>query len=153
MLRSLVGSEMCIRDRVLCDYILYVDHNPRKAMELCAECTKATGFDDWWWKARLGKCYYQLGLMRDAEKQFKSSLKQQENIATLLELGKVYLKLDQPLTALELFEKGSERNPRDHHLVLGMARIYDLLSDSDPVSYTHLTLPTKRIVENLVVDG
>lgn len=32
---------------------------------------------DWWWKARLGKCYYQLGMMRDAEKQFRSSLKNQ----------------------------------------------------------------------------
>ena len=117
--------------KVLCDYILYVEHNPRKAMELCAECTKAAGFDDWWWKARLGKCYFQLGLMRDAERQFKSSIKQQENIATLLELGKVYLKLDQPLAALEMFQLGSERNPRDHHLVLGMARIYDLLSDSE----------------------
>lgn len=32
---------------------------------------------DWWWKARLGKCYYQLGLLRDAERQFVSSLKNQ----------------------------------------------------------------------------
>lgn len=31
---------------------------------------------DWWWKARLGKCYYQLGLLRDAERQFKSALGQ-----------------------------------------------------------------------------
>ena len=35
---------------------------------------------DWWWKARLGKCYYQLGLMRDAEKQFRSSLKNQVDV-------------------------------------------------------------------------
>lgn len=34
-------------------------------------------FSDWWWKARLGKAYYQLGLLRDAEKQLKSSLKNQ----------------------------------------------------------------------------
>ncbi len=32
---------------------------------------------DWWWKARLGKCYYQLGLLREAEKQLRSSIKQQ----------------------------------------------------------------------------
>lgn len=34
-------------------------------------------FQDWWWKARLGKCYYQLGLLRESEKQFKSSLANQ----------------------------------------------------------------------------
>ncbi len=32
---------------------------------------------DWWWKARLAKCYYRLGLLRDAEKQFISALKNQ----------------------------------------------------------------------------
>jgi tetratricopeptide repeat protein 8 len=116
--------------RALCDYILYVDHNPRRALELCNECTQAAGFTDWWWKARLGKCYYQLGLLRDAEKQFRSSLKHQDNIAVMLELGKVYQKLDQPLSALELFEKAVERNPRDHHLLINQARIYDLLNDT-----------------------
>lgn len=116
--------------KALCDYILYVDHNPRRALELCDECTQAAGFADWWWKARLGKCYYQLGLLRDAEKQFRSSLKHQENIKVLLELGKVYQKLDQPLSALELFEKAFERNPRDHHLLINVARIYDLLNDN-----------------------
>ena len=47
--------------RVLCDYLLYHDHNPKKALELCAHATKLCDFKDWWWKARLGKCYYQLG--------------------------------------------------------------------------------------------
>ena len=117
--------------KALCDYLLYVDHNPRKALELCAEATQATNLNDWWWKARLGKCYYQLGLLRDAEKQFKSSLRHQETITTLLELGKVYYKLDQPLTAMELFEKGAERNPLDHHLLLNVARLYDELNDSE----------------------
>lgn len=115
----------------LCDYILYVDHNPRLALELCAECTQATGYTDWWWKARLGKCYYQLGLLRDAEKQFKSSLKHQPIVTTMLELGKVYQKLDQPLSALDLFEKASKANPFDHHLLINMARIRELLNDHD----------------------
>lgn len=46
---------------VLCDYLLYVEHNTRKALELCAESTKEHDFKDWWWKARLGKCYFKLG--------------------------------------------------------------------------------------------
>ena len=28
-------------------------------------------YDDWWWKERLGKCYYMLGLFREAEKQVR----------------------------------------------------------------------------------
>lgn len=48
-----------------------------QALELCALATQSHDFVDWWWKGRLGKCYYQLGLMRDAERQFASSLKNQ----------------------------------------------------------------------------
>jgi len=60
--------------KTLCEYILYHDHNPRKAVELAATATVKVGFADWWWKSRLGKAYYQLGLLRDAERQFKSSI-------------------------------------------------------------------------------
>lgn len=89
----------------LIDFILYHDHNPKKALELASEATVAAEYKDWWWKARLGKCYYQLGLFRDAEKQFKSSIKQQDMIITYLELCKVYLRIDQPNTALEYYAK------------------------------------------------
>lgn len=44
---------------------------------------------DWWWKSRLGKCYYQLGMLRDAEKQFLSALKTSDMVTTVLELSKV----------------------------------------------------------------
>ena len=60
--------------QVLCDYLLYHDHNPRLALELCAKATLIADYQDWWWKARLGKCYYQLGLYRDAEKQYLDEL-------------------------------------------------------------------------------
>ena len=66
-------------------------------------CAQGNDFNDWWWKARLGKCYYQLGLMRDAELQFESSLKNQEMISTVQELCKIYLRIDQPNTALESY--------------------------------------------------
>jgi tetratricopeptide repeat protein 8 len=55
--------------KVLCDYLLYHDHNPRLALELSAKATVVAGYQDWWWKARLGKCYYRLGLLREAESQ------------------------------------------------------------------------------------
>ena len=116
--------------RVLCDYLLYHDHNPKKALELCAHATKFCEFKDWWWKARLGKCYYQLGLYRDAEKQFKSSLKEHGGnmIVTHLELAKVYLKMDQPLKALEVYKNAAEQHPGDTILRLNIARVYDMLN-------------------------
>ena len=116
--------------RVLCDYLLYHDHNPKKALELCAHATKLCDFKDWWWKARLGKCYYQLGLYRDAEKQFKSALKEHGGnmIVTHLELAKVYLKMDQPLKALEVYKNAAEQHPGDTILRLNIARVYDMLN-------------------------
>lgn len=106
---------------ILTDYLLYVEHNTRKALELCAEATKEHDFKNWWWKARLGKCYFKLGnakdrpiclltfysidligLLREAEQQFKSSLKTMPIVNTYLELCNVYLRLDLPITALEL---------------------------------------------------
>ncbi|OQR90039.1 sporangia induced TRP protein [Achlya hypogyna] len=117
--------------KVLVDYLLYHDHNPKKALELAAEATVAADYKDWWWKARLGKCYYQLGLLRDAEKQFESSLRSQEMVITYLELCKVYMKLDQPNTALEYYKRASAKFPGDVHVLVGMARIHDMLNDVD----------------------
>ncbi|GLD98491.1 hypothetical protein PINS_up007188 [Pythium insidiosum] len=117
--------------KVLVDYLLYHEHNPRKALELAAEATVAADYKDWWWKARLGKCYYQLGLFRDAEKQFESSLRNQEMVITVLELGKVYLRLDQPNTAIDRYEKAKPKFPGDIHLLLGVARVHDMLNDTE----------------------
>ena len=54
-----------------------------QALEIASECTILSNYQDWWWKERLGKCYFmvflivyklnlnkkkKLGLYRDAEK-------------------------------------------------------------------------------------
>lgn len=49
----------------------------QKALELAAYATTECGYTDWWWKERLGKAYYQLGMLRDAEKQLASAAKNQ----------------------------------------------------------------------------
>eukprot|EP00792_Barthelona_sp_PAP020_P007732 TRINITY_DN3159_c3_g1_i1.p1 TRINITY_DN3159_c3_g1~~TRINITY_DN3159_c3_g1_i1.p1 ORF type:complete len:503 (+),score=104.90 TRINITY_DN3159_c3_g1_i1:835-2343(+) len=111
--------------KVLCDYILMVEHNPRIALELAARCTVRSDYNDWFWKARLGKAYYQLGHYRDAEKQYKSSLKLEEILTTYLELIKVYIRLDLPNTALDWCVRASRRYPKDVSLLLTQARILD----------------------------
>jgi len=29
-----------------------------KALEIAAEATALSNYNDWWWKERLGKCYF-----------------------------------------------------------------------------------------------
>mmetsp|Transcript_29953 Transcript_29953/g.97554 ORF Transcript_29953/g.97554 Transcript_29953/m.97554 type:complete len:510 (+) Transcript_29953:54-1583(+) len=115
--------------RVLCDYIVYHDRNPKKALELAALATVQCDYQDWWWKARLGKAYYALGLLRDAEKQFKSSLTHQDMVASVLELCKVYIRIDQPNLALDCYNKAAETHVGETALILGAARVYDALND------------------------
>lgn len=117
--------------RVLCDYMLYVDRSAKRALELAALATAAVNYQDWWWKARLGKCYYQLGLLRDAERQFLSSLGNQTMVVTRLELCKIYLRLDQPNAAVQQYEAGQELHPGDISLLLCTARVHDALGDTD----------------------
>jgi len=114
--------------KALCDYMLYYARNPRKALELASDSTQAADFKDWWWKARLGKAYFQLGLLRDAEKQFRSSLKDEEMVSTHLELCKVYLRLDQPNSALDQYGRAGDKFVGDTHILLGLARTYDMLN-------------------------
>jgi tetratricopeptide repeat protein 8 len=44
-------------------------------------------------------------MYRDSEKQLKSALRDTEIVDTYLYLGKVYRRLDQPLTAIETYKK------------------------------------------------
>ncbi len=47
---------------ILVNYMIHVRGNIKKALELCAECTRSSDYMDWWWKLRLGKCYYKFGM-------------------------------------------------------------------------------------------
>ena len=116
--------------KAVCDYLIYVEHNIKKALELAAEATVISNYEDWWWKARLGKCYYMLGLYREAEKQFKSSLKNEDMVKTHLELSKIYIRLDQPNTAVEIFQSALAKYPMEVSFILGIGRVYDMLNDS-----------------------
>ena len=117
--------------RALCDYMLYHDRNPRLAAELCSLATVRAQFKDWWWKERLGKSYYQLGLLRDAEKQFKSSLNDCETVSATLALAKVHIRHDQPFAAVAVYEKGASSFPGETSMLLGQARICDALGEQD----------------------
>jgi len=115
--------------KLLVLYMLYHTHTPKVALDLASICTTVVQYNDYIWKNLLGRIYYQLGMYRDAEKQLLSSIKQSEwYISTYHYKCKIYIKLDQPQTALEWYKKGIEKfGPQESSFLIGIARIYELL--------------------------
>lgn len=101
-----------------------------QALDLAVQATQVCQFKDWWWKVQLGKCYYTLGLVRDAEQQFKSALKDHKCIETVLRLIRVYIRLDQPLAALDTCKRGLEYFVNDIAILTEMGRIFEGLNNT-----------------------
>ncbi|XP_011498826.1 PREDICTED: tetratricopeptide repeat protein 8 [Ceratosolen solmsi marchali] len=114
----------------LFEYIFYHEHDPRYALDLAVQATQVCQYKDWWWKVQLGKCYYILGMVRDAEQQFRSALRECKSIETILRLVRVYIKLDQPLAALDLCKKGLDYFANDVALLTEMARIFEDMNNT-----------------------
>ncbi|CAG2166216.1 unnamed protein product [Oppiella nova] len=116
----------------LFEYIYFQENNIRVALELAAKATEINQFKDWWWKVQLGKCYYKLGMIRDAEKQFRSALKHIEvPVEVYLWLGKVYERLDQPLAALDVYSDGLNKYPGETFLITYAARIHETMNEME----------------------
>uniref|UniRef100_A0A3B4B2V0 Uncharacterized protein n=1 Tax=Periophthalmus magnuspinnatus TaxID=409849 RepID=A0A3B4B2V0_9GOBI len=115
--------------QTLFEYIFHHENDIKNALDLAAQATEHAQFKDWWWKVQLGKCYYRLGLYREAEKQFRSALNHQEVVDTYLYLAKVYQRLDQPITALNLFKQGLDHFPGEVTLLTGIARIHEEMNN------------------------
>ncbi|XP_030069627.1 tetratricopeptide repeat protein 8 isoform X2 [Microcaecilia unicolor] len=121
--------------KTLFEYIFHHENDVKNALDLAALATEYAQFKDWWWKVQLGKCYYRLGLYREAEKQFKSALCNQDMVDTFLYLAKVYTRLDQPITALNLFKQGLDRFPGEVNLLCGIARIQEEMNMTTATEY------------------
>ncbi|XP_042301326.1 tetratricopeptide repeat protein 8 isoform X1 [Sceloporus undulatus] len=115
--------------KALFEYIFHHENDVKNALDLAAYATQLVQFKDWWWKVQIGKCYYRLGLYREAETQFKSALRQQDMVDTILYLTKVYSRLDQPLTALNVFKQGLDRFPGEVSFICGIARIHEEMNN------------------------
>ena len=102
--------------KAVVDYLIYVEGNFRRALDIASESSVLAQYQDWWWKARLGKCYFKLGMIDEAEKQLASSLKQQDMISTQLEYAKIFIRKDQPLRAIQQYEAGLKTHKFEIHL-------------------------------------
>uniref|UniRef100_A0AC35FMZ3 Tetratricopeptide repeat protein 8 n=1 Tax=Panagrolaimus sp. PS1159 TaxID=55785 RepID=A0AC35FMZ3_9BILA len=116
-------------NRYLFEYIFMHEGDMRLAHQIAAAATKKSEYKDWYWKNALGKCYYRLGMLREAEKQFISSLKNLKMVETYAYLSKIYARLDQPLTALDYLKSGLTEYQNDVTLLTFTARIHEQLGD------------------------
>lgn len=91
-------------------------------MDLAVEATKACEFKDWWWKVQLGKCYFSLCLIREAQAQFNSALNQFTDIETFIRMIRIYIRLDQPIRALDIGRNALECFPQEVTIMTEMAR-------------------------------
>ncbi|KAI4460544.1 tetratricopeptide repeat protein 8 [Holotrichia oblita] len=113
----------------LFEYLFYHEGDVRNAMELAVQATQFCQFNDWWWKVQLAKCYVSLNLIRDAEQQLRSALKQYHHVETFVRLARIYVRLDQPLSAQEICKAGLEIFPDDVTILTELARLHEILGD------------------------
>lgn len=73
-------------------------------------------------------------MYRDAEKQFRSASVEEGapcGVEVALQLGKVYGRLDQPLSGMEAIRRALDAQPGDARLLTAMARLHEGLGDLD----------------------
>ncbi|XP_018562782.1 tetratricopeptide repeat protein 8 [Anoplophora glabripennis] len=114
----------------LFEYLFYHEGDIRNAMELAVQATQFCEFKDWWWKVQLAKCYIALNLIREAEQQLRSALKQHHHVETFIRLTRIYVRLDQPLSAIEICKSGLEIFPKDVSIMTELARLSEALNDT-----------------------
>lgn len=90
-----------------------------------------------------------MGMIKDAERQFLSAIKQQNMIVLHLELVKVAVKQDQPLRAIELYNKALDLFKNESSFKIGIARIHELLNDPGQafIMYKQILLHDNNNVE------
>ncbi|KAJ1452215.1 hypothetical protein M885DRAFT_325617 [Pelagophyceae sp. CCMP2097] len=128
-------ARLCRRNfmaKAICDYLIFHERNASRALELCACAMQDKNCADWWWHHRMGRCYYRLGLYRDAERSFLASMDEQSMTVTVLELSKVFLRVDQPSRALQVLAKATANAPGETRFLLGAARVHELLYALEP---------------------
>ncbi|XP_049526883.1 tetratricopeptide repeat protein 8-like [Dermacentor silvarum] len=100
----------------------------RQALELAGQerATDCCG----WWSLQRGRCLLRLGMLREAEHQFRKAAEAGDpQPRAFLWLARVQLQMDQPLAAVEAYRRGLDKFPNEAALVAPMARVYEGLHD------------------------
>lgn len=116
--------------KLLFMFLYYHEGNIRKALELCeAVAEHKKKLTSWWWNTQRGRCHIALGKPRDAEQYLKLSLGQFSHPDSALLLARVYVKVDQPLAALEILDRSLEKLPNDVGILTQQGRIFELMNN------------------------
>ncbi|CAI2353605.1 unnamed protein product [Caenorhabditis sp. 36 PRJEB53466] len=116
-------------NRQLFEYVFYFVNDIKIAHQIAGVATKSAGFEDYFWKNQLAKCYLRLGMLSDATKQLQSSLEQRQLIETFAFLAKTYNRVDQPMAALKTYSSGLDSFREDVTMLTGMARVQEALGE------------------------
>lgn len=116
--------------RPLFQFLYYHEGDVRKALDLCEAVSSLRGpLTGWWWNTQKARCHLALGNARNAEQPLRTALGQCPHPDTVLLLARVYIKIDQPLAALEICRGAIEKLPGETSLLVQQARIFELLTN------------------------
>ncbi|KAJ8982886.1 hypothetical protein NQ317_004316 [Molorchus minor] len=114
----------------LFEYLLFHEGDVRTALNLAVQATQHCEYKDWWWKVQLAKCYTSLNMLREAEQQLRSACKQQAHVENFIRLVRIYIRIDQPLSAVDVCTSGLELFPKDVSIMTELARLYETMNDT-----------------------
>jgi tetratricopeptide repeat protein 8 len=78
--------------------------------------------------------YQNFNLGNNDSKTDRLSLQHQEMTSTIIDLGKVFLRIDQPNSALDAYQQGLHSQPGETQQHLAVARVYQALNDLEKAS-------------------
>jgi len=114
-----------ILGKVLFRYLLHVANDVALALDLASAASALPEIANWWWHAMVGVCQYRLGMFQDAKKALEQSFEEQPMVFTALLLGKVHIRLDQPIAAIDAYELALKHFPEDTSLLSAVARVLE----------------------------
>ncbi|CAK1601069.1 unnamed protein product [Parnassius mnemosyne] len=116
--------------KTLFEYVFYCEGDIRKAMDIAFQAQKADVTVDWWWNYSLARCYYTLGMYRQAEDSLRRALKQNKHICIYLRLIAMYVAINQPISALDVCKQGLSVFHENTSLLIEQARINEQMGNS-----------------------
>ncbi|XP_050082872.1 tetratricopeptide repeat protein 8 [Anopheles aquasalis] len=149
----------------LFQYLYYHEGDIRKAMALCdavlnrRRLRSGLGSDgdqlgragsapdsgsDWWWNTQKARCLIAIGSPREAEPYLRKALQDLLHPDVVLLLARIYVKIDQPMAALEVCRTSLEKLPNEIALLTQQARILELVGN--------LTTSVRRYRQIAVLD-
>lgn len=102
-----------------------------------ASQVQQTGKDEHYWKCAFGRCLVRLGQVRQFLQGSTDWCYQSNNMEGLLLLAKCYLIIDQPLAAVQVYQRGLEKFTNDTLLLTGIARIEEELRQAENALTTY----------------